>query len=228
MSKTFAVMQTNVGNMVMDTSTSFATLIGVWINDKYRDVSRRCEWSKLIDNDYTIAVTAVAGASYDLPTLFDHEIFVADKTNGIILDRYNEGNWWRDRATAYTGAAISTGQPLRYIIEREAAKIRLDPAPNATLTLAMPYKKLITDLTSTGTPVITDIEWIIEMGAASEACAYKRQYTKAAYYLQRYEVELSRRIGQERSQINQMYQWIPEGKVIGLHRMTGDTSYDSL
>jgi len=302
MSKTFSTMQTNVGNMVQDTSVAFAPLIGVWLNDKYQDISRRHNWSVLIDDNYTlktVAVTAVvdeaqtssttsvvtithtpiysvtgvwlatdtahtgtnyytggsyivatgvitlgsvlAGATtnviinysygtpeYTLPTDFDKEIFVADVTDGFSLKRRTEGLWWQERYSAYQAGMIQSGTSTNYIILREAGKLKLDPAPDAIHTIAMPYKKLITALTSTGTPAIADIEWIMEMGAASEACAYKKQYAKAAYYLQRYEVELARRIGQERSQVNQMYQWIPESGEFGLHRLTGDNSYDSL
>jgi len=230
MAKAFSVMKTNVGNQVMDTSTAMATLIGVWLNDKYKDVSRRCEWAVLIDDDYTIAVTAAGGATYALPADFDHEIFVADKTNGIVLKRYNTGNWWTERSQDYSGAALQTGQPTKYIIELQSGKVRLDPAPNATLTLAFPYKTIITDLSADADePVILDIEFLMEMGAIGEAWAYKKQFNKADYYFQRYETEVNKRVGQERSQINQMYQWISAGyRVHGVSRLTGDNSYDSL
>lgn len=51
--KTFATMQTNVGNMLHDTTATMKALIKVWINDAYRDAWRREFWSDLIDDDFT-------------------------------------------------------------------------------------------------------------------------------------------------------------------------------
>ena len=53
MAKQFSTMKTNVGNMIQDTSSAMATLIGVWINDAYHDAWRRCLWSDLIDDNFT-------------------------------------------------------------------------------------------------------------------------------------------------------------------------------
>lgn len=78
-------------------------------------------------------------------------------------------------------------------------------------------------------PTISDIEWIIELGAISDAWAYKKQFQKSDYYLNKYEMELRRRISQERYKINQLYQMISESyKVKGIYRLTGENSYDSL
>jgi len=229
MAKTFAQMQANVGGMIIDTSSGFATLIGNWLNDKYRDIARRMPWSALIDSDYVISVTTGAGASYSLPTDFDEEINCMDITHGVALARYSEAMWWRERGEDYSAGTLQTGQPVRYMILRELSKIQLDPAPNENLTLALPYKKTITDLAGAGTVLIPDIEYIMEFGALSEAQAYKKQFAKAAYYLQKYESELAKRISQERSAPNQRYQWIPETGYSGkIGRLTGDNSYDSL
>jgi hypothetical protein len=230
MSKTFEVMKTNVGNMCgPDTSAEFATLIGVWLNDKYLDIARRIMWSALIDNDYTDA-TEVGVSEYALPTAFEEELFVADITDGFYLKRYTEGLWWQERATAYQGGAIQGGTASRYVILREADKLKLDPTPNVIHTIAMPYKKSITALAAdASTVVIKDIEYIMELGAVALGQAYKKQFAKAGAYSQLYEAELAKRIGQEKSPINQSFQFIPgRADSSAIMPMTGWASYDSL
>ena len=229
MAKTFSQMQANVGGMILDTSPGFTALIGNWLNDKYRDIARRMPWSALVDFDYKITVTVIAGAQYSLLTDFDEEINCVDLTHGLRLTRFTEAMWWQSRGEDYSAGSLQTGQPTRYIILRELSKIQLDPAPNADLSLAFPYKKTIADLSGVGIVLIPDIEYIMEFGALSEAQAYKKQFAKATYYLQKYESELAKRISQERSAPNQRYQWIPETGYTGrIGRLTGDNSYDSL
>jgi len=229
MAKTFATMKTNVGNFVQDTSTAFATIIGVFINDKYRDVARRHYWSALVNNDYTF--NTVAGtATYDLPADFEQEIFVANITDGEEITRYTENNWWKERYSAYQAGSIQRGTIARYVILEESTKIQLDPTPNAVKTIAFPYKKTITELSgNTDTVLIKDIEHVIELGAIGEALAYKKQYAKADYYLQRYEQENIKRITQEKLKTNQKWQRVSETyRVPSVTRLTGDTSYDTI
>lgn len=232
MSKTFDVMKTDVGNLAgPDTSTAFATLIGTWLNDKYLDIARRNLWSAMIHFDYTFA-TVASTASYDLPADFDQEIYVADITDGAYLVRYTENQWWAERGTAYSGGTISGGTATRYIINRQSGKIILDPTPDAVHTIAMPYKIILAPL-SVGTDLveILDIEHIMVLGALAEAMAYKKQFQKASYYLQRYEYELGRRIAQEKNVVNQMYRMKGIDYNHGneaIRPMTGWGSYDSL
>lgn len=229
MSKTLAVMQTNVGNMVGDTGSTFAALIKVWINDRYKDISRRHAWSALIDENYTFP-TVSGTAEYTLPTLFEQEIYLADITDGFALKRDTEGYWWAERNGAYSGGSIQQGTPSRYVILRESGKFKLDPTPNVVHTLAMPYKKLIADLSgSSDTVVITDIERIIEFGAMADALFYKKQYQKAMAFTQKYEIELAERIGQEQRFVNQSYQFVPGNADTNNPRpMLGWNSYDSI
>jgi len=89
--KQFLVMQTNVGNMLHDTTASMKTLIKVWINDAYQDAWRRCLWSDLIDDDFTFT-SVVDQAEYSFVTNFSitnfgKEVIVADIENGHLLDR---------------------------------------------------------------------------------------------------------------------------------------------
>ena len=76
--------------------------------------------------------------------------------------------------------------------------------------------------------IIPNLDWILELGATAEAYAYKRQFQKSAYYLQKYEIELDKRIGQEQSPINQVFQFTPAKTFHKVHRLLGDQSYDSI
>lgn len=220
-------MKTNVGNLLQSAATS--TLIAVWLNDAYKDISRRCLWSALIDDDYTFDSVA-STATVSLEADFDEEIFVADIANGHALQRMTEGMYWEDRNSAYTADAVAEGNPLRYVILREGSVIKLDPTPDTAETYAMPYKKLITDLsTDASTTAIKDIEIAMEMYAVAQGWMYDKQFQKADYYLQRYEYELNKRIAQERSKINQRYQFKSASYTTDRPRyLTGETSYDTV
>jgi hypothetical protein len=61
--------------------------------------------------------------------------------------------------------------------------------------------------------------------------AYKKQFQKASYYLQRYEYALGLRIAQEKKNVNQMYRMNATNYNISaeaVRPMTGWNSYDSL
>lgn len=297
-------MKTNVGNMVQDTSSTFATIIGTFLNDKYRDLWRRMLWTDIVDDDYTFT-SVLDQAQYDLPSDFEEEIYVQNITsdNGP-LQRKTIGQWWRDRGGKYDSGSLDSGTPNNYVILKEVINssgsplgvIKLDPpCDTASESYAMPYKRRHTDLLgTTGTattdtaskiiasastfitdgvepgmrvknttdttygivasvdsetqltmdtdlcpdgdeaftvsnlPLITDISWILELGAIGESLAYKRQMQKADYFLNRYEKEVRTRISQERSQNNQRYQIVPQGRSGRIRRFSGDKSYDTI
>ena len=302
--KTFTTMKTTVGTMVQDTSSTFATIIGTFINDKYRDIWRRIMWSAIIDDDYTFE-TVVDQANYDLPGDFEEEIFLQNIASGDVPPtRKTIGEYWRDRGENFSSDSIDSGTPSAYVILKEEINssgsplgvIKLDPPPDTAETWAMPYKRRHTDLLgTTGTattdtaskiiasastfisdgvepgmrvknttdttygyvasvdsetqltmdtdlcpdgdegftisnlPLIGDISWILELGAISEAWAYKRQMQKSDYYLQRYEKELRGRISQERTPVNQRNQRVPAGSGSWkIRRFSGDKSYDTI
>jgi len=303
MAKQFSTMYTNVGNMVQDTSSSFATLIKVWVNDKYLDISRRIPWSNLIDNDYTFttkgdyttgsgAVAAtngsttvtVTGATFStdgvvagryikvnddtrirkissvdsetqvtldgayagtttttgtytiygqheisLESDFEQAIYLANITEGCMVEQYKEIAWWNERYNSFQSNGLVSGIPSRYVIIREASKVLLDPPPHEAKTYAFPYKKSITDLSGdTDTVLIKDIEPLIELGAIAEAWLYKRQFQKASYYHQRYEFEVARRIGQARTEPNQKWQIMSKGYQAyrgDIKHLTGEIPY---
>lgn len=222
-------MKVNVGNFILDTETQMATLIGNFINDKYRYAARVNEWSALINFDYTFP-TVIGTSTYTLPDDFETEIFVANITDGKKLEGFVEGAWFRERYFDYRSGSIDNGDPKNYIILYEANSIYLDPPPEAVKTIAMPYKKLVTALSGDNdTVAIKDLETYLEYAAIAEALAYKKQYQKAEYYRQKSLDELNERIAQERSRSNVAYQRIPVtsmGSKTG--RLLGNGSYDTI
>jgi len=235
MAKALSTMQTNVGNMVRDTSSSLKTKITVWLNDAYQDAWRRCMWDELVDDDFTFTAV-VDQANYVFSsglsiTDFGEEIFVADVTNGHSLTRKKSSAWWEERARAYNAGSISSGNPIYYRILPESGAIQLDPPPDATDTYAMPYKKKVTDLSgSSDTISITGLEYFMEHYAISQAYAYKRQFASAQYFLNLAEQFLAKRVKEEKTKFNEKYQRVLYGRRYPNYRnrLTGDLSYDSI
>jgi hypothetical protein len=88
MNKAFSQLKTNVGNRVQDTSTALATLIGYWVNDKYRDVVSRYDWEELY---FTQSVTASADVlTYALSEDADRILFCEDTTNDVEMSETND------------------------------------------------------------------------------------------------------------------------------------------
>ena len=228
MAKNFATMQSGVGTFCMDSTAAFAALSAIWLNDKYQDISRRKLWSELVN--YTYTATAVAGtAEYTLPTDFDQELFVVNTTDGSKLMRFTEGDWFEERYPAYLAGAIASGTSMGYVIHESSGKIQFDPTPNAVKSFTIPYKKVISPLSGTMTAVIKDIETIMEYGATSDGFMYKKNFAKANDFLQKYEYELAKRIGQDNKKVNEQYQWIPERRnPSAIEPFTGWTSYDTI
>lgn len=88
MNKSYSQLKTNVGNRVQDTSTALATLIGYWVNDKYRDVVSRYDWEELY---FTQSITATAGTqNYALSEDADRILFCEDTTNDVEMSETND------------------------------------------------------------------------------------------------------------------------------------------
>jgi len=163
--KNFSTMKTNCGNMVQDTSSTFATIIGTFLNDKYRDVWRRILWTDIIDDDYTFT-SVLDQAQYDLPSDFEEELYVQNITaQSGALARKTIGEWWRDRGEGYASGALDSGTPNNYVILKEVINssgnpygaIKLDPpCDTASESYAMPYKRMHTDLLGTTGTATTD------------------------------------------------------------------------
>jgi len=84
MNKTFADMKSNVGLELQDTSTSFSTLIGKWINRRYFQCLRYINWDA-INPSYTVT-TVVGTQDYALPRDFGKSVYAVDSTNNITYE----------------------------------------------------------------------------------------------------------------------------------------------
>lgn len=84
MNKTFADMKANVGLELQDTSTSFNTLIGKWINRRYFQCLRYVNWDAI---NPSYSVTLVAGTQdYALPRDFGKAVYAVDATNNFTYE----------------------------------------------------------------------------------------------------------------------------------------------
>jgi len=229
MAKAFSTMKTNVGNMLQDTSGATATLIGVWLNDGYQDAWARCLWTSLVDDDFTFESVADQ-AEYSLESDFGEDVALVRISDGVVLKRVQEKNWWDWYSAKYSDDEIDSGSPQRYVILEESSKIKLDPPPDEANTYAFPYKKTVTDLSGdTDTVDIPRIEQYMEYRALSIGFAYKRKFQVSDSWNNRAEFELQKRMKQERVKINQKYQYRPFHRTMsGIYRLMGDKSYDQI
>lgn len=108
-SKGFSTMQTNIGNMVKDTSSAFATIVGVWINDAYQDAWRRAMWTDLVDEDFTFTAKAdyTTGTGAVSATNGSTTVDVTGatfSTDGVVAGRYVKIG---DSSTIFTIASVT-------------------------------------------------------------------------------------------------------------------------
>lgn len=232
--KAFSVMQTNVGNMLHDTTSAMKTLIKVWINDAYQDAWRRGIWSDLIDENFTFE-SVVDQADYVFTsglsiTNFGKELGVFDIANGHELKRYTVQDWWRRRGPDHDADSLESGNPSRYVILKESGSIRLDPPPDTAETYAMPYQKEVTDLSAdANTPAITTISTYLEYFAIGMGFSYKKELDLADWWMNKAEFELAKLIKEEKVKVNQIYQRVLAGYSVSREtNLLGDKSYDSV
>jgi hypothetical protein len=77
--KNYVDMKTDVGELIGDTTSSFALKIGKFLNFRYRDFMRRYPWKQA---EGTTTITTVANqATYPLPWDFGETIYIWDNTN---------------------------------------------------------------------------------------------------------------------------------------------------
>lgn len=127
MNKNFSTMKSNIGSFVQNTSASFATLIGVWINNRYRDVINSYDWPQLYHTQ-SIAVSASVSA-YALDENTDRVIFAHDTTNDNYLAILTEEQFLQGHYDDWD----TTGTPTRCFIKSDVVKAQ--PASAEKLTL---------------------------------------------------------------------------------------------
>lgn len=179
MSKTFAVLKVNVGTNIQDTSAAMATIIGVYINNRYMDILRRVNW-EVVNEDYTITTTA-GDQDYALPSDFGKELYCLDATN----DRYLTRKTLQEIGDLHTGSLTDLDAPTEYAIfdkwvcGARSKVLWLYKIPASTYDLSLPYIISPTAMSADANIPMFDCDDVIELGATADAWRYKRQFAKA-------------------------------------------------
>lgn len=127
MNKSFSQLKTNVGNRVQDTSTTFSTLIGYWVNDKYRDVISRYDWEEMY---FTQNINASASVSaYALPANSDRIIICLDSTNSNNIDEVSQQQFYLENYDSWD----NTGTPDKYFLNYDVVKSQPGSAEKVTV-----------------------------------------------------------------------------------------------
>ena len=98
-------MKTNCGVDVQDTSTALGTIIGTWINNRYRDVINSYDWEQLYHSQSFATSAATSAYAFDENT--ERVIFVKDRTNESYLEVITE----QDFLVNYYDDLDTSGQP---------------------------------------------------------------------------------------------------------------------
>jgi len=199
MGKNFGQMKTNVGNMVRDTSSTFAVIIGQYINDRYHECLKAANWDS-VDDDYTISVTA-GTQSYSLPSNFGKEVACNDDTNDIQLSKTTFQSLYKD----YPGETTTTGTVNKYCIftnDSGTKKILFHFNPTQDITVSLPYLVNPTDLSADADEPIADLSDVIEQGAIADAWKYKKQGSKAQVAEGKYKERMNLWIWNDANQAN--------------------------
>jgi hypothetical protein len=197
---------------VGDTSTAFATILGTYINQRYKDVLRRTNFL-VIKEDYAITATSastVASAStYTLPSNFGKELYVFNSGTGDDIPFLS----FEKLEQEYQSQLNNTGTIEYYSIfdttESTAAsaarikKIRFWRAPSTDNYFTIPYTLSPAALSASSDELVLDCETAVEYGATADAWAYKRQFVKSQYYEALYEKAIQTLMWDKANQPNQ-------------------------
>jgi len=140
-------MKTNVGLMVQDQGSSMASLIGVWLNNRYRDVVNSYTWEQLY---ITQTITTSANvSSYPFDANTDKIIFVNDITNSGTLNITTEEQFLQQNFDDLT----TTGTPTTCFIKSDVVSSQPGSAEQITVKSSSTLDAiimLIRGITSTG------------------------------------------------------------------------------
>lgn len=111
-------MKTNVANEVGDSSSSFASKVGVWINNRYEDFINSYPWEELFS---VCSVNSTAGVcAVNIPNNFEQIVFVWDATNGTYLTETDEQEVYKYNADTMSTTSKST--PTLYYTKWDCVK----------------------------------------------------------------------------------------------------------
>lgn len=138
--KDFSRLKTNIGNEVGNTSSSFATRIGVYINNRYFDILNRLAQAEAFELYRSMTATTTASTSdYIVPNDFGWPVHVIDRSNSRTLDVVTEMEW----SQRYGTIPATTGAPIVLIMKSES-NIRVQPASSTQI-------KIVSDSSSDST-----------------------------------------------------------------------------
>jgi hypothetical protein len=141
-------MKSYVGTAIQDTSAAMATIIGVWINNRYRDIANSYDWDQLY---YTQTITVSAATSaYPLDERTDRLMFVQDTTNSSYLNIITEEQFLQEHFDDFS----STGTPTICFLKSDVVEAQPSAATAPTLKSSSASDTtqtvLVRGLTSTG------------------------------------------------------------------------------
>jgi hypothetical protein len=209
MSVNFGQLKTNIGQRTGDTSSVFATIIGTYINQRYKDILRRTNWN-VINYDYVLSATS-ASASYSLPTNFGKELYVYDQVQLVDIPYLGieklEQEYQSTKNNSGTVEYYSIFNTTTDLTEPSAArvkKIKFWRGVGASATFEIPHTLNPMDMGASTEIPILECERAIEFGATCDAWLYKRQFAKATAYEQLYEKEIQNLMWNEGNSLNQL------------------------
>jgi hypothetical protein len=204
MAKSFSTMKTNVGNNVQDTSAEFATIIGTYLNNRYKAIRKRANFN--IIND-TYSFSTVAGtANYTLPSTFGKELYVRDATNKTNLSYISIQDLVQNNTTTLTSGGTATKYSIyeNFSNPTRVKLMKLHLVPNSVVTIEAPHIIEPADLSAESDVAMFDCDDAIELGATADAWAYKRQFAKSSYFEGLFEKALQTIIWDRANQPNQV------------------------
>lgn len=213
MSINFGVLKTNVGNRTGDTSTDFATIIGSYINQRYKDVLQRSNWT-MIDDDYSITATSAA-AAYQLPDNFGKELYVYNEDTAKDIPFMSIEKLEQEYASNLGSSGDVSYYSIFETMDSTAAsasrikKIKFYKKPSGDITFTVPYTLYPADLSADSDELVLNCETAVEYGATSDALMYKRQFAKAQYYEGLYEKAIQTLIWDKTNQPNEIHMMNP-------------------
>lgn len=127
--KDYATIKTIVGGIVGDTSSSFATKIGYYANNRYMDILDRLKTHGLFEAYRSFTASTTANTSdYVVPSDYDEAVTVLDQSNGRQLDVIEEEEYIQRFGRLFT----TTGAPI-VMIQKAESQVRVQPSSSSQL-----------------------------------------------------------------------------------------------
>lgn len=208
----FAQIQYNVGIRVGDTSAAFATIIGNYVNQRYKRLFRKFNW-ETINPSYSFTTTGVS--DYILPNDLKQELYVYDSTNLLDIPRKD----FEELERIYSQSLNQTDQAVVYAIYESLDQnsppniirtLRFYKTPASAIVIQMPYILGYAPLVNQSDLTIIDCDDACEYGATADAWRTKRQFAKAADFEKQYEQTIQEMIWETENDPNRIVQFRPQ------------------